>query len=115
MFLLCILGSYGSAAAISGGAKEKKQGIQKKWKEKIYHEPELNEEYLRKEEQRWKKRIEDRKIKNISDLNEREKRSKRKVYKGRHQESREYERKGPEHPQTSPDSPLEQTTGASSQ
>lgn len=75
---------------------------------KIHSEAELKEEYLRTERQRWKKRVEKGKVKNINDLNEREKRSQRKAWKRRQQVSRERKRKSSDPPETPPDSPVDQ-------
>lgn len=52
--------------------RRRNREYQKKRRVKIHSEAELKEEYLRKERQRWKKRVEEGKIKNINDLNERE-------------------------------------------
>ncbi|XP_072099484.1 uncharacterized protein [Mobula birostris] len=90
--------------------RRRNREYQKKRREKIYSKPELKEEYLRKEKQRWKKRVEDGKIKTISDLNEREKRSKRKAWKRRQQESRERKRKLMEEMEQEPQSGPDRTT-----
>ena len=76
--------------------------------ERKHSDRELKEEYLIMERQRWKKRVEEGKIKNINDLNEREKRSQRKAWKSRQQVSRECKRQGSDHPETPPDSPVDQ-------
>ena len=76
--------------------RRRNREYQKKRREKIHSEAELKEEYLRAERQRWKKRVEEGKLKNINDLNEREKRSQRKAWKRRQQVSREGKRKGPD-------------------
>lgn len=88
--------------------RRRNREYQKKWRAKIHSEAELKEEYLRTERQKWKKRVEEGKIKNISDLNKREKRSQRKAWKYRQQVSRECKRKGLNHPETPPDNPVDQ-------
>ena len=89
--------------------RRRNREYQKKRREKIHSEAELKEEYLRAERQRWKKRVKEGKLKNINDLSEREKISQRKAWKHRQQVSREGKRKGPDHPETPPDSPVDQT------
>jgi len=90
--------------------RRRNREYQKKRREKIHSEPEVKEEYLRMERQRWKKRVEEGKVKNIKDLNEREKRSQRKAWKRRQQESRDRKRKGSDHPETPSESLVDQAT-----
>ena len=86
--------------------RRRNREYQRKRREKVYSDPELKEEYLRKERQSWKMRVEEGKIKTIANLSEREKRSKRKAWKRRQQVSRQRKRKA-EHPETPPDSPVD--------
>lgn len=86
--------------------RRRNREYQRKRREKIYSDPELKEEYLRKERKSWKMRVEEGKIKTIGNLNEREKRSKRKVWKRSQQVSRQRKRKV-EHPETPSDSPVD--------
>ena len=88
--------------------RRRNREYQKKRREKIHSEAELKEEYLRTERQRWKKRVEEGKLKTINDLTEREKRSQRKAWKCRQKASREHKRKSSDHPETPPDSPVDQ-------
>lgn len=90
--------------------KKRNREYQKRWREKMNRQPEVKEEFLKKERERWAKRVKDGKVKNISDMEEREKRQKRKVWKHAQRESRERRRKAEEGWQslsTPPESPLE--------
>ncbi len=86
--------------------RRRNREYQRKRREKIYSDPELKEEYLRKERQSWKMRAEEGKIKTIGNLSEREKRSERKAWKRSQQVSRQRKRKV-EHPETPPDRPVD--------
>lgn len=81
---------------------------QKKRKEKLNSQPELIEEFLRRE--RWTHRVQDGKVKTISDLSERKRRKRRKLWKKAQRESRESRKKAQKIQQslnTPPDSPLD--------
>ncbi|KAL2102031.1 hypothetical protein ACEWY4_003792 [Coilia grayii] len=83
---------------------------QKKWREKLNSQPELKDEFLRKERERWAHRVQDGKVKTISDLNGRKRRKRRKFWKEAQRESRERRKKAQEIQQslnTPPDSPLD--------
>lgn len=77
--------------------------------QKIYSQPELKEELLRNERERWRNRMKKGKIKNITDLVEREKRYKRRFWKQAQKESRVHKNKAQEgkHLDTPLQSPLD--------
>lgn len=85
--------------------KEGTGNIKKRGERKIYSKPDLEEESLRKEKERWKKRVKDGKIKSISDLNERDKRHKRRMWRNRQKDLRERRRMVPESRETPSDGP----------
>lgn len=75
----------------------------------MYSQPELKEELLRNERERWGYRVKEGKIKNITDLEQRDKRYKRKFWKQAQKESRECKNKAQDgkHLDTPPQSPLD--------
>lgn len=64
------------------------QEYQKRRREKNNSQPQLKEEFLTKERERWRNRMNEGKIKKINNLEEREKRHKRKYWKQAQRESR---------------------------
>lgn len=83
---------------------------QKRRREKINSQPELKEEFLTKERERWRNRMNEGKIKKINNLEEREKRRKRKYWKQAQRESRRWKKRAEEGQQeldTPPHSPLD--------
>lgn len=90
--------------------KRRNREYQKRRMEKLNSQPELKEEFLRKERERWANRVRDGKLKKICNLQEREKRQKRKFWRQAQRESRERRKKAEEVHQslsTPPESPLD--------
>lgn len=90
--------------------KRRNREYQKRRMEKINSQPELKEEFLRKERGRWANRVRDGKLKKICNLQEKEKRQKRKFRKRAQRESRGRRKKAEEVHQslsTPPESPLD--------
>lgn len=88
--------------------KQRNREYQRKRRAKIYGQANLKEEFLISERLRWKKRVEEGKLKNINDMTEKQKKRQREAWKQRQRISREHRRKHSDHLDTPEESPFYQ-------